>query len=42
MTFWEWCAEIVFDPVKVIVLSMMSGVLLFIVYGLLRLVFVGI
>jgi hypothetical protein len=41
MSFVEWCKSVVFDPVMVVMLSAISAFLLFLVYGLLRLVFVG-
>ena len=39
MTFRDWCASIIFDPVMVVVLSLISLLLLYMAYGLLRLVF---
>jgi hypothetical protein len=42
MTLRDWFASIIFDPVMVVVLSLISLLLLYMAYGLLRLVFAGV
>lgn len=42
MTLRDWCASIIFDPLMVVVLSLISLLVLYMAYGLLRLVFRGV